>query len=91
VSPRTFAGARRAGVEIVAWSVRGFDGIAGRDPERVAERIERGLEPGAIVLLHDAAEHDDFTPSALQVLPRVLASLAAKNLKALTLEEMLGD
>jgi peptidoglycan/xylan/chitin deacetylase (PgdA/CDA1 family) len=90
LSPRTFAGARRAGFEIVAWSVRGFDGIAGRDPDRVAERIERGLEPGAIVLLHDAAERDDFTPAALHVLPRVLASLARKNLKALTLEEVLG-
>jgi peptidoglycan/xylan/chitin deacetylase (PgdA/CDA1 family) len=91
VSPRTAAGARRAGVEIVAWSVRSFDGIAGRDPERVAERVIRRLEPGAIVLLHDAAEHDDFTPAALQALPRVLTALAAKNLKALTLEEVLGE
>jgi len=91
VSPRTAAGARRAGVEIVAWSVRSFDGFARRDPERAAERVLGGLAPGAIVLLHDAAEHDDFRPVSLQILPRLLAALAAKNLKALTLEEVLGE
>ena len=40
----------------VAWSARGFDGVAG-DPAQVVARIERDLAPGAIVLLHEGAPH----------------------------------
>jgi peptidoglycan/xylan/chitin deacetylase (PgdA/CDA1 family) len=91
VSPRTAAGARRAGVPIVVWSVRGLDGIAGRSAEQVAARIERGLTPGAIVLLHDAAERDDFEPVSIAALPRVLKSAADKGLIAVTLDELLDE
>jgi peptidoglycan/xylan/chitin deacetylase (PgdA/CDA1 family) len=91
VSPRTAAGARRAGLPIVVWSVRGLDGIAGRSAEQVAERIERGLTPGAIVLLHDAAERDDFEPASIGALPRVLESAAKKGLLAVTLDELLDE
>jgi len=89
VSPRTAAGARRAGLPIVAWSVRGLDGIAGRTAEQVAARVERGLVPGAIVLMHDAAERDDFEPASIAALPRVLESAARKGLVAVTLDELL--
>jgi peptidoglycan/xylan/chitin deacetylase (PgdA/CDA1 family) len=91
VSPRTAAGARRAGLPIVVWSVRGLDGIAGRSAEQVAARIERGLTPGAIVLLHDAAERDDYQPAAIGALPYVLASAAKKGLVAVTLDELLDE
>jgi peptidoglycan/xylan/chitin deacetylase (PgdA/CDA1 family) len=89
VSPRTAAGARRAGVALVAWSVRGLDGIAGRMPEQVVARIERGLVPGAIVLMHDAAERNDFEPASIAALPLVLESVASKGLVAVTLDELL--
>jgi peptidoglycan-N-acetylglucosamine deacetylase len=91
VSPRTAEGAERAGVEIVGWSVRGFDGIRGADPERVALRIERGLEAGAIVLLHDAAERDDFTPASVEALPKVLESIARKGLRVVPLQTLIED
>ncbi len=40
----------------VAWSARGFDGVRS-DPGRVVQRIERQLQPGAIVMLHEGARH----------------------------------
>jgi len=44
------------GLARVAWSARGFDAVAA-DPVAVVARIERGLGPGAIVLLHEGARH----------------------------------
>ena len=44
------------GLARVAWSARGFDGVRS-DPLRVVARIERQLQPGAIVLLHEGAKH----------------------------------
>jgi peptidoglycan/xylan/chitin deacetylase (PgdA/CDA1 family) len=91
VSPRTSEGAKRAGVDIVAWSVRGLDGVRRADPARVAARVERGLEPGAIVLLHDSAERDDFSPASLDALPRILDSIARRGLHVVPLESLIDD
>src|SRR4029450_7162213 len=51
----TVLGAQLAGVTLVAWSSRGYDGIRRRKPEAVVKRIARTLVGGAIVMLHDAA------------------------------------
>lgn len=90
VSHRTASGARRAGVRIVAWSARGIDGLGVADPVRVARRIAKNLRPGAIVMLHDAAERDDFVPASLEALPLVLAVLEEKNLTSVTVSALLG-
>jgi peptidoglycan/xylan/chitin deacetylase (PgdA/CDA1 family) len=91
VSPRTAEGARRAGVEIVVWSVRGFDGMKSADPERIALRVERGLRPGAIVLLHDAAERDDHVPASLEALPQIARSIRERDLSVVPLSTLIGD
>lgn len=91
VSPRTAAGVKRAGLETVAWSVRGLDGLASAVPERVAERIERGLTPGAVVLLHDASEHDDRFPASIDALPRILESIQRRGLRVSPLDELFAD
>lgn len=44
------------GLARVAWTTRGFDAVAS-DPAKVVARIQRGLKPGAIVLLHEGAGH----------------------------------
>lgn len=55
-NPFVHAPLRAHGLARVAWSARGFDGVAG-DPVQVVARIERNLAPGAIVLLHEGATH----------------------------------
>ncbi|MES1173760.1 MAG: polysaccharide deacetylase family protein [Myxococcales bacterium] len=84
----TFLGAERAGVEIVAWSVRSLDGVRGARPERVAQRVIEHLEDGAIVLMHDAAEHDDFTPASLAALPQILRALKERGLSSVGVDQL---
>ena len=55
-NPFVSAPLRTHGLARVAWSARGFDAVAA-DPDAVVTRIERGLSPGAIVLLHEGARH----------------------------------
>jgi peptidoglycan/xylan/chitin deacetylase (PgdA/CDA1 family) len=90
VSPRTAAGARRAQAPLIGWSARAYDGMGQVSPERVVRRIEAGLRAGAIVLLHDAAEHDDFTPAAVEALPRILEAIQRRGLATVTVERLLG-
>ena len=55
-NPFVSAPLRDIGLARVAWSARGFDAVE-PSVERVLSRIERGLAPGAIVLLHEGAPH----------------------------------
>jgi peptidoglycan/xylan/chitin deacetylase (PgdA/CDA1 family) len=91
VSPRTAAGARRAGVEIVLWSVKARDGWRSTEPSRALERLLAGVEDGAILLLHDAAEGGDFVPASVALLPRLLEELARRGYSAVGLDELLGE
>lgn len=86
-SPRVAKAADDAGVTLVGWSVRGYDGLARAKPDEVAARVTRGLEDGALVLLHDAAERDDHTPAALAALPKILAAMHARNLRTAELTD----
>lgn len=89
-SPNTLRGARAAGVRVVGWSARGYDGLRRRQPQAVLASIERSLGDGAIVLLHDAAERDDFEPASLAALPQLLALLDARGLSSVPLEPWLA-
>jgi peptidoglycan/xylan/chitin deacetylase (PgdA/CDA1 family) len=87
----TVRGARLAGVTLIAWSSRGYDGLRGRSPEAVVERVGRTLDDGAIVMLHDAAEHDDFEPAAVRALPGIVSLLDERGLTSVGLDVLLGD
>jgi peptidoglycan/xylan/chitin deacetylase (PgdA/CDA1 family) len=91
VSPRTAAGARRAGVTIVAWNVMGLDGLPASDPDRVARRVSQRIRDGAIVLLHDGAEHDDHEPAALRALPRILEEIEARELRTVSVADFVTE
>ncbi len=65
---------------IVGWSVSGRDGLRGADPARVAARISAGLADGAIVLMHDAAERQDFDPAGPRALDAVLTEARRRDL-----------
>ena len=79
---------RRLGLELVSWSRRGFD-TAREDPERLREALLRDLRPGEILLLHDSgsAIAPSGKPVALEVLPELLAGLAERGLRSVTLSE----
>ncbi|MRG94778.1 polysaccharide deacetylase family protein [Polyangium spumosum] len=79
-NPRIAKVVDELGLTVVGWSVRALDGLATADPAKVAARVARGLEDGAIVLLHDAAERETHTPASLGALPRILEAMRARNL-----------
>jgi peptidoglycan/xylan/chitin deacetylase (PgdA/CDA1 family) len=89
-SMTTVRGVRLAGVTLVSWSARGYDGMRGQTPEAVVERVARTLTDGAIVMLHDAAERDDFEPAAVRALPRLLAVLDSRGLTSIGLDALLS-
>ena len=74
---------------MVGWSVRARDGLAGTKADDVLARISRGLEDGAIVLLHDAPEHGTRKPAGVTALPAILDRIAAKNLRVVALSTWL--
>jgi peptidoglycan/xylan/chitin deacetylase (PgdA/CDA1 family) len=86
-NPRIAQAARDLGLVIVGWSVRGHDGLASAKPGRVVARVTAKLRDGAIVLLHDAAEHDDRVPAAVAALPGILDALRERSLAAVRLDE----
>ena len=75
---------------MIGWSVRARDGIGRTKAQDVVSRIDRGLEDGAIVLLHDAAEHGDRKPAGVTALPAILEKIAAKNLRVTPLSTWVG-
>ena len=85
VSHLTVAGARKANVTLVGCSGRALDGFGRAAPGKVTERLLSALTPGALLAMHDAAEHDDHEPASLSALPRVLDALSERGLRAVTL------
>lgn len=90
VSHFTVWGAQRAEVTLVGCSARALDGFRHASPDKVAERLTRALEPGALLAMHDAAERDDYVPASIAALPRVLAALRRCELRTVTLSEWEG-
>lgn len=80
----------RLGLTLASWSTRGFDTRIGA-AKYVQKRLLQGLQPGAILLLHDgnAARTRNGNPVILEVLPIVLESAAAAGLRFVTLRDAL--
>ena len=76
----------REGLDLVAWTRRGFDTVSG-DAGRVLARLVRGLAAGDILLLHDggSARAAHGGPVVLEVLPRLLDTVEAAGLKPVPL------
>jgi len=64
----------------VGWSVGARDGIKAAKPAAVLARVSRGLEDGAIVLLHDASERGTHKPAGVIALREILARIKDRNL-----------
>lgn len=79
------------GLRLASWSVRAYDTRVG-DAEKVARKLINGLQPGAIILLHDAhaARTPTGEPVILAALPAVLEAAAAAKLHFVTLRHALS-
>src|SRR5262245_4721688 len=86
----TTLGVRRSGMMVVGWSTRGLDGMRGRTPEAVVARVARTVTDGAIVMLHDASEHDDFEPAAVGALPELLRVLDDREWTSVGMDTLLA-
>lgn len=78
----------RRRLQLVSWTRRGFDTVQ-RRPERVVQRLIKGLTAGDILVLHDgnSTRGADGRPVVLDVLPHVLQRLAHTRLRAVTLPQ----
>jgi peptidoglycan-N-acetylglucosamine deacetylase len=81
----------RFGLVLASWTRRGFD-TRERDPQRVLQRLTRGLSAGDILLLHDGncARDAQSRPVILTVLPALLAELRRQGLVPVTLTQSLS-
>ena len=79
------------GLRPIAWTARGRDTVCA-DPRIVLQRLTRRLAAGDVLLLHDAtaAEGPDGEKVVLAVLPMLLAALAARGLRPVTLPAAFG-
>ena len=88
------AWSRRRGARtcsIVGWSATARDGSAATTANEAAARLIEAARPGAILVLHDAVERGGREPVAPAALARLLESLAARGLRSVTLDELIGD
>ncbi len=80
----------RLELKLASWTRRGFDTL-NRDTRTVLATLTRGLKGGDILLMHDG--HAGRAPSGsrliLEVLPRLLAAIAAARLTPITLRSAL--
>lgn len=90
VSPRTAVASRDLGLTLVGWSVRARDGLEHTTTSDVVKRVTGGLRPGAIVLLHDASEHERFEPAGVAALSEILGEATRRGLACVTLSEALS-
>jgi peptidoglycan/xylan/chitin deacetylase (PgdA/CDA1 family) len=67
----------------IRWSVDPSDYLPGTTAAKLLRRVEAGLRPGAIVLLHD------LKPVTLRALPGILQAIRARHLRAVTVPELL--
>jgi peptidoglycan/xylan/chitin deacetylase (PgdA/CDA1 family) len=88
MSPRVARGAELAGLDIACWSATARDGVARTTAAVALQRLESGLEPGAILVLHDARLAGDREPLALRVVATLLDRMDARGLRSVTLSEL---
>jgi len=89
-SPAMYQACQRLGLPIVGWTVRGLDTVS-RSPLTIFNRINNGLGPGSIIVLHDGAtllssRDRSGTLAALQLIFREMSN---RGITAVTIPELL--
>lgn len=91
LSPAGAEACRRLGLEVAYWSTWGLDWEP-LSSERIARRVNRDLDDGSVVLLHDSARYA-VRPSAAETagaIEAIAARAAALGLKLVTLDAACG-
>lgn len=84
-NPNTFKAAAAQKLRVIGWNIRSLDRRI-TDPEKIVQRIENRLRPGAIILLHDA----DIPADRLVVTVKLLlAKLREHGYEVVRLDRML--
>ena len=83
-SPSTDAVARKLGLVQVFWDVDARDDVPNARVRDIVRTVERGLRPGAIIVLHD------IHPWTLAALPKILAAIREHGLRAVSVPELLA-
>jgi len=84
-NPGTFRAAQKLNLKVVGWTIRSLDTVI-TDPEKIVARVKRGLQPGAIILLHDGNIPAD---KLLVTVKSLLDSLRALGYEIVRLDELL--
>jgi peptidoglycan/xylan/chitin deacetylase (PgdA/CDA1 family) len=90
LSPRLTQAARRAQLDLVAWTANARDGVAWQTVSRAVARLEPHLRPGAILVLHDGRVGRGGDPIAVSVLTAVLARMETLGLRSVSLDRLLA-
>ncbi|MDQ0825653.1 peptidoglycan/xylan/chitin deacetylase (PgdA/CDA1 family) [Arthrobacter sp. B2I5] len=91
---RTIAAVNSLGYVAVRWTVDtlGWKGTSGgASLQSVADRVQAGLQPGEIVLMHIGSNPDDGTTLDADGLPQVIDRIAAAGYGFATLDALLGQ
>jgi len=75
---------RKYGMRILYWNINARDYIPDATPDEVRARIERGIKPGCIIVMHD------FSCKTSTSLPLVCQTARDAGLKMVTVSELLG-
>jgi peptidoglycan/xylan/chitin deacetylase (PgdA/CDA1 family) len=90
---RTIAAVNSLGYVPVRWTVDtlGWKGTSGgASVQIVADRVQAGLQPGEIVLMHIGSNPDDGTTLDADALPEVIDGIRAAGYGFTTLDALLG-
>lgn len=94
VSPRVVSAVDRTSMEIVCWSATARDGTGRTSAVEALDRLEHVMDPGAILVLHDARVNDAKfdnnrePPVAIEVLGTLLDRMEARDLRSVTLSAL---
>jgi len=86
-NPRIARVATDLGLLVVGWTCGGRDSGPRARAERVANRVQRELKDGAIVMLHDSPERGDHRPSAIDALSSILDAVRCAGLPVVPLSK----
>jgi peptidoglycan/xylan/chitin deacetylase (PgdA/CDA1 family) len=74
---------QKGGFTAVGWNIRSLDTVI-KDEEKLFQKIDSQLQPGAIVLLHDTSK------TTLNILPRFIASAKNKGYEFVRIDKLLN-